>query len=201
MPLARRNPVMPSCTSAIARGLTNVAVPTWTAEQPATRNSSASSAHVIPPIPITGILTGCLDRAGDDTYVADHRGELHPHGKAGPLSHGLGHRGRGAWVIAEVKAALLHVGARDIDLEPGHSRDAIQSCGQLSIFMCRLAVDVDEHGKVPLRPTGRVIADQCVDSGSLEPDGVEHPAWRLGDARGSRAHPRPEKDAFGGHAA
>ena len=43
--------------SAIAFGLANVAVPTWTAAQPATRNSSASSAWAIPPIPITGIRT------------------------------------------------------------------------------------------------------------------------------------------------
>src|SRR5438094_561569 len=48
---------MPSWTSAMARGLTNVAVPTWTAVHPATRNSSASSARMMPPTPSTGMRT------------------------------------------------------------------------------------------------------------------------------------------------
>src|ERR1700738_2643949 len=48
---------MPSWMAAMADPSTKVAVPTWTAEQPATRNSRASSAVAMPPIPTTGMRT------------------------------------------------------------------------------------------------------------------------------------------------
>jgi len=35
-------------------------------------------------------------------------------------------RGCGAGVVSEIEPALLHVGARDVDLEPGHAGHAIK---------------------------------------------------------------------------
>ena len=47
----------PVTTSLVTDGLTNWAVPIWTAEAPAMKNSRASSAVQIPPIPTTGMFT------------------------------------------------------------------------------------------------------------------------------------------------
>ncbi len=44
-------------TSSVAEGLTKLAVPISTADAPAIRNSKASRPSIIPPRPITGILT------------------------------------------------------------------------------------------------------------------------------------------------
>ncbi len=49
----------PSMISVVACGLTKLAVPIWTAAAPAIKNSSASSAVMMPPIPITGIWVAC----------------------------------------------------------------------------------------------------------------------------------------------
>src|SRR5207302_754352 len=145
-----RKDAIPSCTSAIAFGLTNVAVPTWTAVQPATKNSSASSARAIPPIPITGMRT---ERAA-------------------------------CWPRCRARG-----------------RRAVQARGQLSVLRGGLAVDVDEHREIPLRPSRRVIADQGVHAWPLQADRVQHPARRFGDAWRGGALPRTQEDAFRNHRA
>ena len=58
-PCARTYAASPSITLSGASGSANVAVPTCTADAPAIRNSSASSALVTPPAPMIGIETAC----------------------------------------------------------------------------------------------------------------------------------------------
>src|SRR5258705_6947082 len=58
-PCARTYAARPSITVSGAVGSANVAVPTWTADAQAIRNSSASFALVTPPAPMIGIETAC----------------------------------------------------------------------------------------------------------------------------------------------
>ena len=54
-----RYAVIPASSFGHTNGSTKFAVPTWTAVAPAIRNSRASSAVAIPPMPMTGIRTAC----------------------------------------------------------------------------------------------------------------------------------------------
>ena len=69
VPIRSRVEEMPSCSRNLRysptsswgrRGSQKVAVPTWTATAPQTRNSATSSPPATPPSPITGILTAWL---------------------------------------------------------------------------------------------------------------------------------------------
>src|SRR5207248_4698197 len=142
---------------------------------------------------------GRFHGAGDDPDVAYHRRELHPDRQARTSAHGLGDRSRGARIIAEVKAALLDVWARDVDLEPRDARYSVEHGREVAVLGRRLSVDVDENRKIPLRPLRCVVAQEGLGTGALQPDRVEHPARGLGDSRRRRALARAQEDSFGYH--
>src|SRR5207247_10583002 len=131
--------------------------------------------------------------------VAHHARQLHTDRQIRAPAYRLGDGGGGSGVVAEVEAALFDVRARDVDLETGDAGHAVEPRGELAVLRGGLAVDVHQDREVPLRPAGRVVANERRDSGTLEADRVEHPARRLDDARRRRAFARTQEDAFGHH--
>src|SRR5438876_699041 len=122
---------------------------------------------------------------------------LEPERKLGSSAHGLGHRGSGARVVAEVKATLFDIRTGDVDLKAGDARNTVESRSELAVFGGRLAVDIDEHRKVPPSPLRRIVADERIGARPLQTDRVEHPAGRLRDAWRRGALARPREDPLG----
>src|SRR4030081_3141097 len=70
-PCSRTYAARPSITLSGAVGSAKVAVPTWTADAPAIRNSSASAALVTPPAPVIGTGKPTAARAEHGTSLHD----------------------------------------------------------------------------------------------------------------------------------
>jgi len=67
---------------------------------------------------------------------------------------------------------------------------------KLYVVLDRFAGYVDDHRHLPALPDRAVLLDDCSHAGVLQPDGVEHPARRLDDARRRIAGPWPQRRAL-----
>ena len=205
-------------------GSTKLAVPIWTARQPAIRNSSASSAagdaadadhrdpdrarglprhpHGDGPDGRAGEPAGAeaeprparlhVDReaeqrvdagqrvgprllggAGEDRDVGHVGRELGDDGQARRLAHRGHHLVGHARVAAEGHAALLHVGAGDVDLEPGDAGGPVADAGHLRVLLDGVAADVHQERGVVLREARQHVPHEGADAHALQPDRVQ----------------------------
>ena len=126
-----------------------------------------------------GAAAGCGLGDGDD--VRDVGRELDDDRQGDGLPHATGDLLGELRALAEVQAAL-HVGAADVDLERGDAGRALRRGRERGELVDALAGDAQDDGRAPFGPSGRVVAEDGIDAGVLEPDGVQEPAGTVGGA-------------------
>src|SRR5205823_7599612 len=89
------------------------------------------------------------------------------------------------------------VGARDIELDAGDARHAVQHPRDSHVLVNRLAGHVDHDRHLPARPHGRLLAYDHTYAGVLQADGVQHPTRGLGKAWWGRTALRSQRSPFG----
>src|SRR5690606_7321539 len=102
-------------------------------------------------------------RYGDD--VRDVGGELGEDGDAGPhLVADRPHDGRGGGrVPGEHAAAVLDVGAGDVDLDAGDARHVAEPAAEVGVLLDAAAGDGDDRAHVPLEEPGKVTFQERFD--------------------------------------
>ena len=134
---------------------------------------------------------GVRDGPGDRPDVGDVRRQLDEQRQVGGPADGGGDLARGRASIANWMPPAPTLGQRDVELDAGDARHAIEPARDLDVIRDRLAGDVDDHRHPPAGPRPGVLLDDGVDARVLQPDRVEHAARRLGHARRRVADARP----------
>ena len=127
--------------------------------------------------------TGLLARPGDRHDVRHVRTEFDIDRFGGHGFHGTRHLGRRFGRRAEAHAAVPHVGTAYIDLDQTDLFLLVDPLAAIGIFLDRKTADVGDHrlAEECLQP-GKLFADHRIDTGILQPDGIDHPRRTLGDA-------------------
>ena len=145
------------------------------------------------------VSTRVDDGLGDRDDVGDIGRELgeHRHTGIGVAAYGVDDIGGGVGLAREHKAAILDVGARDVDLDRGDVADVTQARGQPRVLIDGSAGDGHHCPSAAVPQPLEILLEERVDAGALKPDRVEHAARRLSHARGRTPRTRVEHDALG----
>ena len=129
-------------------------------------------------------------------------GQLHDHRLGGRRLHRPGDLGGAGRVGAEAHAAVVDVGAADVDLQPAHLRLSIQSFAGVSIIFHGKTADIGHNRLVEaLFQLGKLLGNDFFHTGILQAHGVDHTGGTLGDSGGGVAEPGILGRALEGEAA
>ena len=138
---------------------------------------------------------------GKRGHIGYVRRQLRNERQARDAANGADNIARADEAAAELNAAFLDVGARDVELDRGDAVGVGQDARNLDVLLeCRPA-DVDEDRRTTRPQFGQMLLDEPVDADSLETNGIQHPRRRFDDARGRMPFALGQEQALDGDAA
>ena len=139
-----------------------------------------------------------LRRAGERDDVRDVRRELDEERQPRRRARGAHDGGERPRIGAERGAALVDVGARDVELDRRAARLGGEAARDLGVFPDGAAPDVADRRDAERVQERQALAGESLDAGPLQSDRVEDAAADLRDARLRVARARVEPHALAG---
>ena len=126
---------------------------------------------------------GANTGACDLDEIRDERRELREHGNHRHTRHGPHHFRGAVGARHEDLAVELVVAARHLCLDRGDPVSALQQRRQAGELLERAARDRHHDRRAHPSEPGKLVGDECFDTGVLEPCGPDDPRRGFGDAR------------------
>ena len=121
-----------------------------------------------------GVGAGVFGRARERRRRGDVGRQLRNHRQRGHLADRAHHAERAIQAAAELDAAFLDVGTRDVHFEGGDALGVRQDARHLHVLVERRAADVHDGAGAALAQQRQLLADEAVHADALQADGVQH---------------------------